>query len=157
MELNVFTMFVMATGLIQSIIVLSMVIFKSKFTLDKQRKIIISILLADTLLLLYLTIKQSFMFTQRFQVIIIMSYIQLEAVPLAGSISFEKQMVEATKFTQSIPYLDYFIDFSGSCLHIEKLWRTRCMQYILQLSCNNKFHGRARKFDCDSMDPNSDL
>ena len=86
MELNVFTMFVMVTGLIQSIIVLSMVIFKSKFTLDKQRKIIISILLADTLLLLYLTIKQSFMFTQRFQVIIIMSYIQLESVPLAAGL-----------------------------------------------------------------------
>ena len=86
MELYVFTMFVMVTGLIQSIIVLSMVIFKSKFTLDKQRKIIISILLADTLLLLHLTIKQSFMFTQRFQVIIIMSYIQLEAVPLAAGL-----------------------------------------------------------------------
>ena len=84
MVLGVFAMFVMVTGLIQSIIVLSMVILKSKFTLDKQRKIIISILLADMLLFLHLSIKQSFIFTRRFPVI--MSYLQLNAVPLAAGL-----------------------------------------------------------------------
>ena len=76
------SMILAITGLIKNLIVLIMVMTKSRFTLDKQRKVIISILLADLLLLVYITVKDIFTYTKKIPAVF--DYLQLYILPLAA-------------------------------------------------------------------------